>query len=299
MSDFPVKHCPVCDSDDFSGFISSKDYFVTGQEFDIVSCRGCGLKITRNAPGEKDIGKYYQSENYISHSDTSSGLVNMMYHRIRQYMLGRKRSLVEKEIGKGHVLDIGTGTGYFLHEMKSHGWEVSGTEKSTAARDFCLKEFGLEIHPAEELFRYRKESFDVITLWHVLEHIHDINENMKVFFRLLKPEGRLIVAVPNHTSLDAMHYRDFWAAWDVPRHLWHFAPAQMEKFGIKHNFLLKKIHAMPFDSFYVSMLSEKYRKSHLAFIKGVVYGKVSLIQSVINPRKGSSVIYVFKKSGLF
>lgn len=299
MSDLLVKYCPVCDSDDFSGFISSKDYFVTGQEFEIVSCRGCGLKITLNAPGEKDIERYYQSENYISHSDTSSGFMNMMYHRIRQYMLGRKRSLVEKETGKGHLLDIGTGTGYFLHEMKSHGWEVSGTEKSAAARDFCLKEFGLEVHPAEELFRYRKESFDVITLWHVLEHIHDINENMKVFFRLLKPEGRLVIAVPNHTSLDATHYRDYWAAWDVPRHLWHFAPAQMEKFGIKHNFLLKKVHSMPFDSFYVSMLSEKYRKSHLAFIKGVVYGKVSLIQSMINPRKGSSVIYVFKKSGLF
>jgi SAM-dependent methyltransferase len=299
MSDFPVKQCPVCSSDDFSGFLSSKDYFVTGQEFDIVTCRGCGLKITQNAPGEKEIGKYYQSENYISHSDTSNGLVNMMYHRVRQYMLGRKRQLVEKELDKGHILDIGTGTGYFLHEMKNHGWEVSGTEKSTAARDFCLKEFGLEINPAEELFRYRKERFDIITLWHVLEHIHDINENMKVFFRLLKPEGKLIIAVPNHTSLDARHYKDSWAAWDVPRHLWHFAPAQMEKFGSKHNFLLKKIHAMPFDSFYVSMLSEKYRKSNLAFIKGIVYGKVSWIQSLINPGKGSSVIYVFKKSGLF
>jgi 2-polyprenyl-3-methyl-5-hydroxy-6-metoxy-1,4-benzoquinol methylase len=299
MSDFPVKSCPVCSSDEFSAFISSKDYFVTGQEFQIVTCRECGLKITQNAPGEKDIGKYYQSENYISHSDTSSGLVNMLYHRVRNYMLGRKRKLVEKESVKGHVLDVGTGTGYFLQEMKEHGWEVSGTEKSPAAREFCRKEFGLEIHPVEELFRFRKESFDVITLWHVLEHIHDINENMKVFFRLLKPDGKLVIALPNYTSLDARHYKASWAAWDVPRHLWHFAPDQMEKFGKKHNFLLKKIHPMPFDSFYVSMLSEKYRKSHLAFIKGMVYGNVSLIRSMINPSRGSSVIYVFKKSGLF
>lgn len=299
MTAFPVKQCPLCNGREFKEYLSCTDYFVSGQEFEIVSCRGCGLKITRNAPDEKNIGKYYQSEKYISHSDTSKGLVNMVYHRVRHIMLGRKRNLVRKEVESGHIMDIGAGTGYFLNEMKQHGWEVTGTEQSPEAREFAMKEFGLTVHPPEELFRLRKESFDVITLWHVLEHIHDLNENMKVYFRLLKPEGRLIIAVPNYTSFDARHYRESWAAWDVPRHVWHFSPEHMKDLGKKHGFRIHRMKSMPFDSFYVSILSEKYRKSSMAIIKGIIYGKISWLYSLLSTRKGSSVIYVFRKSGLF
>lgn len=298
MSKFNVAKCPVCDGKAFSPFLTCTDYFVSGEKFSIKQCNSCGFKITENIEDEGNIGRYYQSENYISHSNTSKGLVNSVYHAVRNYMLGRKRRLVEKvtEIRKGDILDVGTGTGFFLNEMKEYGWQVTGTEKSSDARDFAKKEFKLDNLPSEKLFTLKDKSFDVITLWHVLEHIHLLNENMETFARLLKNDGKLIIAVPNHSSSDAKHYKEFWAAYDVPRHIWHFAPKQMKQLGEKHGFQLASLYTMPFDSFYVALLSEKYKKSKLALFKGIFYGKLSWLNSVFNPSKCSSVIYVFEKN---
>ncbi|MDD2381648.1 MAG: class I SAM-dependent methyltransferase [Mariniphaga sp.] len=297
MALFTVEKCPVCGNGHFKPFMSCTDYFVSHEVFEIQECRGCGFKFTANAKDEQHIGKYYQSEEYISHSNTSKGLVNFVYHRVRNYMLGQKRRLVESSTGlkSGILLDVGAGTGFFLDEMKRHGWQVSGTEKSVDARIFARQEFGIEVAEPGQLFRFEKDSFDAVTLWHVLEHIHQLNENMKALSRVLKPGGMLIIAVPNYTSYDALHYKEFWAAWDVPRHLWHFGPEQIKPFGEKYGFRLNSIHAMPFDSFYVSMLSEKYKKSKLAFLKGVVHGKISWLNSLMNKGKCSSVIYVFEK----
>jgi len=295
MAVFNIQQCPVCGGNQFKTFITCTDFFVSGEQFEIKECAGCGLKFTANAEDEENVGRYYQSEEYISHSNTSKGLVNAVYHRVRSYMLGRKSRLVKKATKKksGKILDVGTGTGFFLNEMKSHGWQVSGTEKSDEARTFTKKDFGLEINEPEQLFQFENENFDAITLWHVLEHIHRLDENMETFGRLLKPEGKLIIAVPNPTSYDALHYKEFWAAWDVPRHLWHFGPEQMKLFGEKHGLRLNSIHTMPFDSFYVSLLSEKYKKSKLALVKGLMHGKISWLKSLVNKKKCSSVIYVF------
>ena len=297
MAVYNIQQCPVCGSNQFKSFITCTDFFVSGEQFEIRECSGCGFKFTVNAGDEKSIGKYYQSEEYISHSNTSKGLVNSIYHQVRNYMLGRKSRLVEKVtiLKTGHILDVGTGTGFFLNEMKTHDWQVSGTEKSSDARAFAQKEFGLEINEPEQLFQFENESFDAITLWHVLEHIHRLNENMQTFSSLLKRDGKLIIAVPNHTSYDARHYKEFWAAWDVPRHLWHFGPEQMKLFGEKFGFQLQSLHTMPFDSFYVSLLSEKYKKSNLALFKGLMHGKISWLNSLVNKKRCSSVIYVFGK----
>ena len=297
MSKFNVPQCPVCDGKTFSAFLTCTDFFVSGEEFQIKQCGSCGFKITENIEDENNIGSYYQSEEYISHSNTSKGLVNSVYHAVRKYMLGRKRGLVEKVTGiqKGHILDVGTGTGFFLNEMKEYGWQVTGTEKSSDAREFAKKEFKLDNLPSEELFKLKDKSYDAITLWHVLEHIHQLQENMETFSRLLKKDGKLIIAVPNHDSSDAKHYKEFWAAYDVPRHIWHFAPKQMKQFGEKYGFKLSSMHTMPFDSFYVSMLSEKYKKSSLGMLKGIFHGKISWLKSFVNPAKCSSVIYVFEK----
>lgn len=213
-------------------------------------------------------------------------------------MLGQKRKLVEKTAGKkkGQLLDVGTGTGFFLNEMKNNGWQVTGTEESGDARTFAQTEFNLSILPTKELFNLQDNQFDIITLWHVLEHIHQLNENMDAFNRLLNTNGKLIIAVPNHSSYDALHYREYWAAWDVPRHIWHFAPRQMQILGEKHNFMLSGVHTMPFDSFYVSLLSEKYKKSKFAFLKGSFHGFISWFTSIFKPGKCSSVIYVFHKT---
>lgn len=298
MAKFNVPKCPVCNSTAFSPFLVCTDFFVSGEEFPIKECSTCGLKITQDIENEENIGRYYQSEKYISHSNTSKGLVNSVYHAVRRYMLGRKRRLVEKvaSLKAGRILDVGTGTAFFLNEMKAKGWQVTGTEKSSDARDFARKEFNLNNLPSEELFEIPKESFDVITLWHVLEHIHQLGENMNAFERLLSNKGKLIIAVPNSDSYDAKHYKAYWAAYDVPRHIWHFAPKQMKLLGEKHGFALKSLHSMPFDSFYVSMLSEKYKKSKFGLLKGMFYGKVSWIGSIFNPAKCSSVIYVFEKN---
>ncbi len=297
MSDFQIKKCPICNSTDFSPFLTTTDFFVSGEQFNILHCNGCGLKITANAKDEENIGRYYQSEEYISHSNTGKGVVNVLYHMVRKYMLGRKRKLVEKAAGsiKGNILDVGTGTGYFLNEMKSHGWRVTGTERSSEAREFSKQKFNLSLKPDEELFRLSDQSFDVITLWHVLEHIHRISENMEAFSRLLKPGGKLIIAVPNRTSFDAGKYNEYWAAWDVPRHLWHFAPKNMRLLAEKHGFEVKSMHNMPFDSFYVSILSEKYKKSSLPLFKGLLTGKLSWLISLTGKGRASSVIYVLDK----
>lgn len=298
MPKFNIKQCPVCNNDNFSHFITCTDFFISEEGFTLKKCSSCGFIFTENIEDEANIGRYYQSEKYISHSNTSKGLVNTAYHQVRNYMLGRKRKLVEKAAGmqNGQILDIGTGTGYFLNEMKRFGWKVTGTEKSMEARDFAKKEFNLEIRKPDELFRMPKNTFHVITLWHVLEHIHKLDENMKTISQLLKPGGKLIIAVPNPTSYDARHYLEFWAAYDVPRHIWHFGPDQMKQFGENYGFKLTQTAAMPFDSFYVSLLSEKYKKSNAAFIKGMFHGTISWVNSVANKKQCSSVIYVFEQN---
>jgi len=297
MTVIEVERCPVCNGNIFIPFLKCKDFFVSKEEFFIKECSTCGLKITSPVPSEESVGSYYQSKEYISHSNTSKGLVNRAYHVVRNYMLREKRKAVANASCKkmGSLLDVGAGTGFFVAHMKKFGWDVSGTEKSDEARDFAKSEFGIDLRPTEDLFQMRKGSFDVITLWHVLEHIHDLHKNIKAFNELLKPDGTLFIALPNYTSFDAEHYRNFWAAYDVPRHLWHFAPPQVKRLFEKEGFVLTKKYRMPFDSFYISMMSEKYKKSRGGFIKGLFFGKVSLIAALFNKDRCSSLIYVFRK----
>jgi len=297
MAKFNVHECPVCNSNVFSPFLTCTDFFVSGEKFRIKECDSCGFKITEDVEDEENIGPYYQSERYISHSNTSKGFVNSVYHKVRKHMLGQKRKLVEKVSPgqKGSILDVGTGTGFFLDEMKRQGWQTTGTEKSSDARWFSKSEFGLNVLPTGQLFGFKENLFDIVTLWHVLEHVHQINANMEAFYKILKKGGALIIAVPNHSSYDAGHYREYWAAFDVPRHIWHFAPEQMKSFGEKFGFTLSEIHPMPFDPFYVSLLSEKYKKSKPALLKGMFHGTASWFTGMFKPGRCSSVIYVFKK----
>ncbi len=295
MAKFNVPKCLVCGESSFSPFLNCTDFFVSGETFQIKKCDSCGFKITNSIEDEENISPYYQSEEYISHSNTSKGLVNSTYHQVRSFMVKQKRRLVQNTTGlkKGTLLDVGTGTGFFPYEMKKKGWQVTGTEKSEDARSFAKKEFDLALLPSEALFSLQEGQFDVITLWHVLEHIHQLDNNMITFSKLLNKKGKLIIAVPNHLSYDALHYREFWAAWDVPRHIWHFSPNQMKMFGERYGFKLASVHTMPFDSFYVSLLSEKYKKSKFSLVKGLFHGFISWFTSMFKPGKCSSVIYVF------
>ena len=298
MGSINITECPVCGGSQFSDFLTCTDHFVSGEEFVIRKCEGCGFKLTADAPDEDSISPYYQSEEYVSHSDTSKGLVNRAYHVARNIMLGQKRKITARaaRIKSGKLLDIGAGTGYFASYMEKHGWQVAGTEKSGEARQFAHNEFGLELHPTEQLFSFSAESFDIVTMWHVLEHIHALKKNISELNRVLKPNGCLFIAIPNHTSYDAKHYKKFWAAYDVPRHIWHFAPPQLQALFEKSGFRLIKKYRLPLDSFYISIVSEKYKKSSLPFLKGVWHGKISWLESLMNRNRCSSVIYALRKN---
>ncbi len=216
--------CPLCSSDKTGLLLNCIDYFVSRKDFPVFMCSECGFNFTQDYPEESEIGAFYESEDYISHSDTSKGLSNKLYQTARTIMLGRKKVLVEKitRLNKGKILDIGSGTGYFASVMKKGGWLVNGIEINEKARDFSKSHFGLEVNTPNRISMYESGSFDCITLWHVLEHFHDPLKYFSEVYRLLKPGAVCMVALPNCSSYDANHYKQFWAAWDVPRHLWHF-----------------------------------------------------------------------------
>ena len=297
MSKINTNICPVCGGKRFRSFLTCKDHYVSGEQFEISECEGCGLKITNNIEPEENADRYYQSENYISHSNTSKGFINLIYHQIRRYMLGRKRRLIERlsKRKSGSLLDIGTGTGFFLNGMANHGWKVTGTEKSESAREFAREKFNIHINTPSDINSFNGKQFNIITLWHVLEHIYNLNEYMEQLVRLMKDDGFLIIAVPNSTSFDARFYKKFWAAYDVPRHIWHFSPEQVKLLGEKHGLKLNGIKKMPFDAFYISILSERYRGTKMPFIRGVVTGKTAWFLSLFDHRKSSSLIFIFKK----
>lgn len=298
MTKIHISECPVCSGADFKTKLSCVDNFATKEEFSIAECKACGFAFTLDFPCEDEIGKYYDVPEYVSHSDTQKGVINTLYHIARKIALKSKRKLVQKSVTKqnGLILDVGSGTGYFLNCMKEAKWSVTGIEKSEGARTFAKNKFDVNSQDSEYLFKMTPKSKDVITLWHVLEHIEKLNETMTRFHEILKDNGALLIALPNKRSYDAESYKDNWAAYDVPRHLWHFSPADFEKLANKHGFNLVGLKPMYFDIFYISMLSEKNKGTPLATIVGLMKGGIYFLKTLFNPKKCSSVIYILKKS---
>ena len=292
-----INTCPLCGGQQLEHALTCTDHYASGETFEVVRCVHCGFLMTQNAPVEAEIGRYYETPDYISHSDTQKGLMNRVYHWVRQFMLAQKAALVKRtsKIKKGTILDYGTGTGYFAHTMKLKGWTVKAIEKSPQARAFAQNHFGLDVYPETTLKDLEKASFDVVTLWHVMEHLEHLNEMWETLHRILKERGVLIVAVPNPDSYDAKKYKEWWAAYDVPRHLWHFRPSVMQQFGVKHGFILEERLPMPFDAFYVSMLTEKYKGRKLSFVKGLWTGTCAWFGTLGKKERSSSMIYVFRK----
>ncbi len=273
------------------------DHYASGEMFHLCRCAQCGFLFTQDFPAEAEIGRYYETPDYTPHSDNRKGLVNSLYHHVRNHMLKRKAKLVKQQahLAEGRLLDIGTGTGYFADTMRRQGWQVEAVEKNAGARDFAREHFALEVKPETALADFGPESFDVITLWHVMEHLEPLNETWQRLNTLLKEKGVLIIAVPNHSSYDAEKYGAYWAAYDVPRHLWHFTPHTMQQLGAKHGFILKERLPMPFDAFYVSILTEKYMRHPAAFVRGMLTGIAAWFSSLVRKERSSSMIYVFRK----
>lgn len=297
MGKIILESCPLCGQQHLHHFLDCKDYTASGETFALWKCDDCGFVFTQGFPDESEIGRYYEAPSYISHSDTHKGVVNKLYHVARSFMLSRKTGLVRRLSGlkHGRLLDYGAGTGYFAHAMSRKGWEVQAVEKSAQARQFALEHFKLRLSDVPALDTFAPGSFDVITLWHVMEHVQELDVLWQKLNSLLSDHGILVVAVPNCASLDALHYKNFWAAYDVPRHLWHFTPGTMLKWGAKYGFILERHYRMPLDAFYISMLSEKYRKSPMGVLRGLNRGFACLFGSLGRKSWSSSVIYVFRK----
>ncbi len=289
--------CPVCQHKNLTPFLVCKDYTVSGENFEISYCHHCQTGFTQNVPDQESIGIYYKSAQYISHTDTKKGLVNQLYHFARNFMLSSKQQLVSQHTGlqQGTLLDIGSGTGYFLDMMKRKNWQVTGIEADEDAQAFAQKNFGISVFSPPKLSELPEKQFDAITLWHVLEHLHDLHGAWAHCSRLLKDAGILFIAVPNHQSPDAAHYQAQWAAYDVPRHLWHFSPASLDFLAEKHGFQIIRKKIMPFDPFYIALLSEKYKGSSLGLLAGAWHGGIALLKGLANVNRSSSVIYVLKK----
>lgn len=289
--------CPLCSSGELSLFLRCTDHLLSKEEFSLFKCSECGFIFTNEYPDGQSIGRYYESDDYISHYDNAKGFMNIIYLYARNIMLHRKRTIVQKATGlkKGRILDIGCGTGYFAGEMKKGGWDILGIEPNKKARDFGSECFAIDIITPEQISGLTDRSFDCITMWHVMEHLHDPFYIASQIGRLLKPGGICLTALPNSDSFDAGHYGRFWAAYDVPRHLWHFSPDQFDLFAEKTGFKISDIRTLPLDVFYISILSEKNKGNRFYFITGMIKGLSFTVQSLFRRSKSSSLIYLLTR----
>jgi 2-polyprenyl-3-methyl-5-hydroxy-6-metoxy-1,4-benzoquinol methylase len=289
--------CPLCSSEKIFLHFRCVDHFISKEVFEVFKCHSCSFEFTRDYPEETEIGTYYESEDYISHSDTAKGISNKIYRLVRNFMLRKKKVIIENSSGlkKGSLLDIGSGTGHFAGTMKEAGWLAKGIEVNEKVRDFSISKFGLEILSPEQMTTLAANSFDLITLWHVLEHFHDPFKYASKILSLLKPGGLCLIALPNCASYDAEYYGPHWAAYDVPRHLWHFNPATFRFFSEQAGFALENLKSLPLDVFYISILSERYKGSGSAFLTGLIKGLLFAFISAFKRKKSSSLIYILRK----
>lgn len=272
-------------------YVSVKDYLVSGETFSLVYDKDLDFLKTTPKPKEEDLSKYYESEDYISHTDEKRGLLSSLYQFVKKWSLQKKTNLILNQNKRvGSLLDVGAATGDFLKVAKEKGWEVNGMEPNKSATELALKK-GIQLEPSLNEFSGRV--FDVVTMWHVLEHVPNLEETISTLSNLVESGGTLIIAVPNFKSFDAKHYGKFWAAYDAPRHLWHFSKESMEKL-FAENFILQKIEPLIFDSYYVSLLSEKYKTGNKFSLKAFWIGLLSNVKAT-RSKEYSSHIYCFRK----
>lgn len=272
-------------------YLTVKDHSVSKEVFELYRDEDLDMLVTHPQPSIDVLGKYYESVDYISHTDSKRSLFEKAYHFVKNIALKNKLDLINSlQKDKGAILDIGAGTGDFLSVAKNNGWKTIGVEPSEKAKNIAINKGVSFVTDTKELASH---SFDVITMWHVLEHVPNLEEQIKELKRLLKPSGSLIVAVPNHKSYDAQYYNAYWAAYDVPIHFWHFSKKAIAKLFEIENIELVKVLPMKFDSFYVSLLSEKYKNGKMNFVKAFYIGLKSNIKAG-RSLEYSSHIYVLK-----
>jgi 2-polyprenyl-3-methyl-5-hydroxy-6-metoxy-1,4-benzoquinol methylase len=274
-------------------FLTVKDYSVSKETFDLYYDQDLDMLITSPQPSPENLGRYYESNDYISHTDSKRSLFEKAYHFVKGIALKNKLNLINYcSSAKGKLLDIGAGTGDFLLTAKNNGWNTIGVEPNQKAKSIAINK-GIQF--SETTQDLENHSFDVITMWHVLEHVPNLETQIKELKRLVKPNGTIIIAVPNFKSYDANYYGKFWAAFDVPIHFWHFSKTAIHLLFEKENIKLEKVLPMKFDSFYVSLLSEKYKNGKMNYVKAIWIGLLSNWKAK-RSSEYSSHIYVLKNS---
>lgn len=289
-----ISKCLVCSNDKFEDYLICNDYLVTKNDFKLVKCKNCNFIFTNPRPLESDISNYYASSDYISHTNRTANLFEYIYKCVKNYSLKKKYNLIKRYFKKGNILDYGCGTGDFLAYMKSKNWNTFGLEPNDNARNFAIEKNKLNIKKINEISEFENNYFNIITLWHVLEHIYNADEIINLLKNKLDDNGTLIIALPNHESYDAIYYKENWAAYDVPRHIYHFNKNTIKLFLEKHKLKITEIYPMKFDSFYVSILSEKIKNKKNNIFNAFLTGLKSNFKAK-SKNNYSSLIYIVKK----
>ena len=290
-----VEECPICGHTEFSNFLICNDHLVTDESFAIVQCNNCGLKLTNPRPTSENLYKYYDSPNYDSHKEQTSSLVDIVYNLARKFALSNKLGLINSlSPDKGHLLDVGCGTGAFIEYCSNNRWDVTGIENVERARSIAEKTSSAKVFSSLDEVNVEKE-FEVITLWHVLEHLGDLQGTLNNLRKALKKDGHVLIAVPNSDSWDCEKYREMWAGYDVPRHLFHFNQLTISKLAKECRFRVTGTIPMKLDAFYVSLLSEKYIHGRNRLLKAFISGWKSNRWAKKNQNNYSSLIYILSK----
>ena len=291
-----ISSCPVCGKSHFTTLFICKDFVASGETFQLQRCNDCSFLFTNPRPEISAIGKYYKSDQYISHVETKKGFIYKIYDIVRNYSIQKKLTLIKHYHTHGNLMDLGCGLGDFLNGANKDGsFNAVGVDVSSDAIQHIKEKYNIEAKNENDLDDFPEFHFDVITQWHVLEHVHLLNERIMQLKRLLKPNGTLFIAVPNSDSWDAKFYKEFWDGYDVPRHLYHFNQNSFSLLMKNHDLRIVETKALIFDAPYVSMRSEIHKKRPFPFFWGGIYGVISNI-SAIKKKNYSSLLFVVKNA---
>lgn len=290
-----LKECPVCKNSSFSDFLTCEDYVATNERFKLIKCSSCDFVFTSPRPESDKCSKYYESSKYISHQDEDNSLIIKLYRLVRNRNMKWKINTIEKyHTNKGQLLDYGCGLGDFLNYSKQQGWNSVGLDISENARKTVKERYNIDVFPNSDIFKLDEKSKEVISLWHVLEHVYNLDETLNEFKRILKDNGTLFIALPNRQSWDGNHYKNYWDGYDVPRHIYHFTPKDLEVLMKRIGFKIVEKQGMFFDAFYICMRSEMHKGNKLKFILGGIKGMISNIKAY-KSNNYSSILYIIKK----
>ena len=306
--------CPVCHAANSTIFMRVPDRFrpEPGTAYTLVRCVKCSLVYLNPRPVEESSGVFYESSEYTPFVSTGKqrSIMDRVYVAIREMNNRWKRRQIEAlQPERGRLLDVGCGTGEFLQAMHAAGWQVRGVERDAKAAAYAVEQLQLDVVCGSlDTVPLAPASFDVVTMWHVLEHLYQPHKALMQVRDVLRPGGLLVIAVPNLLSLDARYYRQNWVAFDAPRHVQHFSPKSLRSLCEMHSFAHLRTRMLPFDPFFNALMSEtviERRKGAsipgriVSTLRAGIVANVAFIAGWVTARLqqplGSSLVYFFRK----